>query len=230
MIHQDAKAAYQSGVEVFALMFIRWMDTNRWSHPTITALARAALGGLTWLHSSQISGFRHAKLLSPGPRTFKAIEILNKALWEYKQTGKLIPGTKSSNHYTEPYVITENGVPPDYGWFVEVFIGDRVPTDLDLSKSYFTEEEATNFSKRFAKLVRKLMVMQDLDPIDDLQTIIRTHYPAGDATRVAKLEEILWSREIWGAEELKVELPALVSMTAALEGPASEELLVESLK
>ena len=79
-----ARAKYDQGVRNFALLFTRWMDLNGWSHPVMVALAKSALDGTSWLHSSQISGLRHGKLVSPGPRTFKAIQVLNYYLWLYK--------------------------------------------------------------------------------------------------------------------------------------------------
>ena len=57
---------YEKGLHTFSILFTRWMDSNDWSHPIMVSLAKGAMGGTGWLHSSQISGLRHAKLRSPG--------------------------------------------------------------------------------------------------------------------------------------------------------------------
>ena len=221
-----AQAKYEQGIKNFALLFTRWMDLNGWSHPVMVALAKSALDGTSWLHSSQISGLRHGKLLSPGPRTFKAIQLLNYYLWLYKEEKKLIPNTTSSNNYQEPYVITEDGKAPDLGWWMEVFVGDRLPTDLDLNEHSFTPDSATEFSKSYGKLIRKLMVLNDYDPISDFDTVIRTHYPAKDAERVQTLTDLLYNEAHWNPEQLVNELPALVTLSAALDGPKGDKDLL----
>ena len=59
---------FDTGTQNFARLFTKWMDTNGWSHPIMVSLATACLelpDGKGWLHSSQISGLRHAPLLHP---------------------------------------------------------------------------------------------------------------------------------------------------------------------
>ena len=224
-----ARDKYDQGVRNFALLFTRWMDLNGWSHPVMVALAKSALHGTSWLHSSQISGMRHGKLVSPGPRTFKAIQVLNYHLWRYREEKTLIPNTDSSNNYQDPYVITENGKPPELGWWMEVFVGDRLPTDLDLNQHSFTPESAAEFSMAYGKLIRKLMVLNDYNPICDFDTVVREHYPAKDHERVEKVTKILFNQARWSSEELVNEIPALVTMSAALDGPSTDEALMEEL-
>jgi len=90
---------FERGVLDFSFLFTKWMDTNAWSHPVMVQLAAGCLqlpGGKGWLHSSQISGLRHGKLLSPGPRTFMAIERLNFYLHRYATEKLLLPGSTSA--------------------------------------------------------------------------------------------------------------------------------------
>ena len=223
------RESYEAGIRVFALLFTRFMDLNGWSHPVMVSLARAALDDVSWLHSSQISGLRHGKLISPGPRTFLAIQVLNEALFRYKHEQRLIPNTTSSNNYQDPYVITENGEAPGLGWFMEVFTGQRVPSDIDVNQHSFTESDAEEISIRFGKLIRKLMVLNDYDPISDFDLVASHHYPAKDAERVAKLLDVLWNKDMWKPEELLNELPAITSMSAALSGPTTEDELLDHL-
>lgn len=196
----------------------------------MVSLAKGCLHGVSWLHSSQISGLRHAKLLSPGPRTFVAITELNRALWYYKFEKKLLPGSTKSNQYQDPFVITENDRPPELGWWMEVFCGIRLPSDIDLDQHSFTPEAAEVISTGYGKLIRKLMVLNDLDPISDFDTVVRKHYPAKDAERVTKVTEILWNKTTWTPEELVMELPALVTLSTALEGPDTDDALLSKLQ
>lgn len=220
------------GVRNFSLLFTRWMDTNGWSHPVMVNLAACCLelpGNKGWLHSSQISGLRHGKLLSPGPRTFMAIERLNYYVHRYATTKKLLPGTSSSNFYADPFVITENGAPPPLGWWVEVFCGARVPTDIDIATRFFTEAQAEGISMNWGRLVRRLLMGQGLDIVDDLDRVIRSHYPVREPERVARLLDVIHGRVQWTPEQLLMELPAVSALTAAIGGPEDEQKLLALL-
>lgn len=37
---------FLEGVNTFALLFTRWMDTNEWSYPVMTSLAKALLNSV----------------------------------------------------------------------------------------------------------------------------------------------------------------------------------------
>ena len=220
---------YEDGIRTFALLFTRFMDLNGWSHPVLVQLAKNAMEGTSWLHSSQISGLKHGKLLSPGPRTFKAIQVLNEALHRYVMEQKLIPGTSSSNHYKDPWVILEDGSPPSLGWFMEVFAGDRVPQDIDLGEGVYTETKAEEISISYGKLIRKLMVLQDYDPVLDQAKMVRENYPNKDSDRVERLLEVLRADNTWEPEELQNEIPAMVTLSKNLEGPDDEKALLDKL-
>lgn len=220
---------YEEGIKTFALLFTRFMDLNGWSHPVLVQLAKCAMEGTSWLHSSQISGLRHGKLLSPGPRTFIAIQVLNAALYYYKQDKKLVPGTTSSNHYQDPWVILENGNPPTLGWFMEVFAGERVPQDIDLGEGVFTPVKAEEISISYGKLIRKLMVLNDFDPVLDSTEVVRKFYPAKDSERVERILDVLRAENTWEPEELQNEIPALVTFSKGLQGPEDEKALLEKL-
>jgi hypothetical protein len=221
--------SYNNGVHTFAKLFTRWMDTNEWSHPVMTHLARGALGGTAWLHSSQISGLRHGKLLSPGPRTFLAIAELNRYLHLYVTEKKLIPGTTSSNHYTNGYCIIEDRIPPTSGWWFEVFCGQRVPKDIDLSASFYTEDDATTISRSWAKTFRRLISVEGYDIYEDMDKVLRLYYPAKDVDRLDLITRVARSETVWTPEQLVNEIPALTKLIGALGGPATEEELINEL-
>lgn len=220
---------YGNGAKTFAKLFTRFMDTNEWSHPVMTMLARSALGGTSWLHSSQISGLRHAKLVSPGPRTFLAIAELNRCLYLYLTENELIPGTASNEYYVNGYCVLENGVPPSPGWWFEVFCGVRVPKDIDLSSSYYSEEEAAAISKSWAKRFRRLVSLEGYDVYEDLDKLLRLHYPAKDVDRLNLIERVIKAEAVWTAEEFINEKPALLKLSAALGGPQTEEELMKEI-
>ena len=226
----DHRAQFERGVQTFSLLFVRWMDTNGWSHPTMVALAKASMDGVGWLHSSQISGLRHGKLLSPGPRTFIAIERLNYYVHRYSTTKRLIPNTDSSNLYSEAFAITENGKPPSLGWWAEVFCGQREPTDIDLKQNYISERQADEMSNSWGSMIRKLFRDKDLDLIVELDRVLREHYPARDASRLNRIRAVIQARESWTADEFTAELPAISALTADLGGPQSEDELLNLLR
>ena len=226
----DHRAQFAQGVQTFSLLFTRWMDINGWSHPTMVALAKASMDGVGWLHSSQISGLRHAKLLSPGPRTFIAIERLNYYVHRYSTTKRLIPNTDSSNLYSEAFAITENGKPPSLGWWSEVFCGQREPTDIDLKQNYISERQADEMSSSWGSMIRKLFRDRDLDLIVELDHVLREHYPARDAARLNRIRAVIQARESWTADEFTTELPAISTLTAHLGGPETEDELLSLLR
>jgi len=217
---------FEQGNQTFGLLFTRWMDTNRWSHPVMVLLAKACLDNVGWLHSSQISGLRHVKLASPGPRTFIAIERLNYYVHRYATTKTLLPNTSSSNFYTEAYAITENGAPPPLGWWVEVFCGQRIPQDVDLHQKFFNDEQAEAFSLRWAYLIRRLMMQQGVDVIMELENVVRASYAPRDAERVKQLIAVIQNRGVWTASQLTNELPAITSLTAEMGGPSTDQALL----
>ena len=226
----DHRATFTLGVKTFSILFCRWMDTNEWSHPTMTSLAKACLDGVGWLHSSQISGLRHGRLESPGPRTFVAIERLNYYVHRYATTKQLLPNTQSSNAYQNAYPITEDGEPPPLGWWVEVFCGVRIPSDIDLRQAYFTDIQASNFSRSWGRIIRRLMAAQGIDLITDLERTVREHYPARDAERVDLLLDVIRDRKLWTPDQLALELPALTTFTGEMGGPNSEEILLKEIQ
>ena len=230
MLFRSHPATFARGTQTFSLLFTRWMDTNGWSHPVMVSLAKACMGDVGWLHSSQISALRHNKITSPGPRTFIAIERLNYYVHRYATTKKLLPNTSSSNFYAEAFAITEDGKPPELGWWVEVFCGVRTPKDIDLRQAYFTEREAVEMSERWGALVRRLLRERDIDLITDLDGVLRKHYPARDVERLKVLQEVITARATWNSDQLVNELPAIAALTAEIGGPATEDELVQDLK
>jgi len=224
-----AVTQYESGVALFSRLFTRLMDSNGFSHPTTVLLAKAALGGAGWLHSSSINGLRKGSLMNPGPRTFVAVQALNEALWRYESKKILIPGTTSSNLYQDARAITEDGVAPDLGWWFEIFAGIRQPKDPSLLGPAISSRKAEEYSAAWGALMRALFMRAGIDLIVEHSRLISQSYPSGDTERVRKCQQVLFGHAVWSAEEFLNELPALTSFSKALGGPASEEDLLEEL-
>lgn len=212
----------KDGIKTFAALFSRLMDLNEFSHPTMVKLTTACMGDVSWLHSSQISGLRHGKLVSPGPRTFVAIQQLNFYLHRYITEKKLLPGTTSSNDYNNAFSITEDGEPPSVGWWVEIFCGLRKPKDIDLYARKLTDSQAEKQSLQWAKSMRQLMISNGIDIISDLDKVLRENYPARDVKRLSKIKNVLIKGETWTPLEFELELPAITAFSAALGGPDTE--------
>lgn len=230
---ENSRSKFERGKHTFSLLFTRWMDTNGWSHPVMVNLATSCLqlpDKKGWLHSSQISGLRHAALSSPGPRTFIAIERLNYYLHRYYTEKLLLPGTSSSNFYAKAYSITEDGLPPGVGWWVEVFCGDRIPKDIELRDQFFTDEQADKLSASWGSMIRRLMIQQGYDIITELDGLVRKHYTSKEPERVEQLLAVIQNRTTWTADELARELPAISSLTTEMGGPADEQALIAQLR
>lgn len=227
----SAIASYDQGAHLFARMFTRWMDGNGWSHPVITKLARAAMGGSQgWLHSSQVASLRNANTRNPGPRTFVAIERLNYYLWRYQTSKTLIPTTSSSNDYNHAVPITEGGLPPNVGWFVEVFCGCRIPEDFDLTLVKIPPDQAQLISKRIGRMLRNQMVHQDLDLVEDLGGVLYAHYPTQERASLDRVRALAFGDHPLEASELETELPNLAVLLSALGHTTTEDELLTSLR
>ncbi|MFZ8904046.1 MAG: hypothetical protein ACO20I_08930 [bacterium] len=166
----ELETAMDTGAIGFSRWFSRVMDHNGWSHPQLVSLCKRCTGDKAWLHSSQIAGLRQARLKSPGPRSFVALEYLFRAIHEYQKGGftesGVTFGQMSGLVEKAEIMADENGNPATLGYLMEVFTGLReVP--VDLSKSDFSDNQAVTLSTNAGRLVRKLMAMNELDPITD---------------------------------------------------------------
>lgn len=220
---------YNAGIQTFRRLFIHWMDRNQWSHPVMIRLIACSLEGATWLHSSQISAIRAGTLVNPGPRSFIAIAVLNQALHRYRTSKRLLPGTTTDLDYLQAYAIVQDGEAPGPEWWFGVFTGFIEPHDIPFDVPFVSDAKASDFSHRYARLVRKLLATEGFDIFSDLDKAIYRLYPAGDAARVGKLRDVLLNKAVWSAREAEVELTALTGMTANLGGPQSPEELLEEV-
>jgi hypothetical protein len=186
----------------FSRWFTRVMDANAWSHPTLVALCKRTTGEQAFLHSSQIAGLRSARLKSPGPRSFAALEYLWKGIDDYQRNGS-VNGVTFGNlsPFVERAEIMRDpeGTPATLGYMVEVFTGLQ-PVPIDLTTTNFTENQARIISDNAGRLVRRMMAQAHWDLIDDIHRIT-SKFSKDEETR-SVMREIIVGQAVWTADEL----------------------------
>lgn len=193
----------------FSRWFTRVMDSNGWSHPTLVALCKSTTGDQAFLHSSQIAGLRSARLKSPGPRSFAALEYLWRAIDDYQRNGSANGVTFGSlATFVEKAEIMRDpdGQPASLGYMVEVFTG-LLPVPIDLNTVEFTENQARIISDNAGRLVRRMMAQANWDLIDDIQKI--TDKFSTDRETRDVMKDIIVGQAAWTPDELNDRLSDL---------------------
>jgi hypothetical protein len=168
----ELEEAMDQGAISFSRWFCRVMDSNGWSHPTLVGLCKYVTGDKAFLHSSQIAGLRAARLKSPGPRSFVALEYLWSAIDDYQNSrssgitfGNLAPLVERAEIMRDP-----EGRPASLGYMVEVFTGLQ-PVPIDLSAVDFNENQARIISDNAGRIIRRMMVQESWDLVDDIHRV-----------------------------------------------------------
>jgi hypothetical protein len=196
------------GAISFSRWFSRVMDGNGWSHPTLVGLCKHVTGDKAFLHSSQIAGLRAARLKSPGPRSFVALEYLWRAIDDYQKGkgaeitfGNLAPLVEKAEIMRDP-----EGNPASLGYMVEVFTG-LVPVPIDLNVVDFNENQAKIISDNAGRLIRRMMVQARWDLIDDLHRVVDKY--STDPEVRAEMREVIVGQAVWAPEDLQARLTDL---------------------
>jgi len=209
----ELEECMETGKLNFSRWFTRVMDNNGWSHPTLVALTKACTGSQAFLHSSQIAGLRAARLKSPGPRAFAALEYLWLRIDEYQKVGKASDGVTfgSLTAFVQDAEIMRDpqGNPATLGFMIEVFAGlIEVPIDLNIIE--FSETHAKLISENAGRLIRRMMVQERWDLIDDIHRI--TSKWSADPEVRTKAQAIIVGQSVWFAEELNDRLREMSKM------------------
>ena len=223
----DYDLKFENGVLHFQTVFKFFMDRNNFSHPGMANLAKLNLCGASWLHSSQISGLRHAKLKSPGPKVFAAIAHLNAALHDYKEHKRLIPGTGSSHGYHEPFVILlDDGSVPTPGWWYSLFIGDVTCETIDFSVPTIDLSDASNISRRTYKYIKSLADASNRDLLDVFSSYLHEQdiNEGSDTGRI--LDKFISSGTI-APTDLAANFKFIAGICGKLGGPATSSALLD---
>ena len=204
-------AELEAVMDVGQISFSRWfswfMDTNGYSHPQLVAICKVCTGGKAWMHSSTINNLRKAKTRNPGPRAFVALEYCNRAI-DAAQKGEFITnfGTLTPLIMTATIMRDEQGNPATAGYMIEVFTGLR-PVPVDLPAVVITPDDAEILSKKAARLIRKLMVVADLDPVEDAEAI-GGKFPGSPQQKQVAIE-LIKGNATWSPEEVEEQIGKL---------------------
>lgn len=212
---RPARTELEEVLDQGAISFSRWfsrvMDGNGWSHPTLVGLCKHVTGDKAFLHSSQIAGLRAARLKSPGPRSFVALEYLWRAIDDYQKGkstgitfGNLAPLVEKAEIMRDP-----EGNPASLGYMVEVFTG-LVPVPIDLTVIEFNENQAKIISDNAGRLIRRMMVQENWDLVDDIHRV--TSNFSRDPAQQDELRRIIKGEGTWTPEELNDRLVLLSKM------------------
>lgn len=200
----DLENRMETGAIAFSRYLKRIVDANSWSHPQMVALCKLCTDQKAWLHNSQIAGLLKARLKSPGPRSFVALEFLFRAIDAHQKGDPETCEVKFGNlaHLVEHAQIMrdENGNPASMGYLMEVFSGLReVP--IDISSLSFTEKQAIQVSEQAGRLIRRLMAVDDLDPIADAEKVSMAF--GGSREDRLKCAAIIKGTEQWTPDEIE---------------------------
>ena len=229
----DIAERFEQGAVTYSRWFRKMMKANEWSHPRFVKLAQTATGGISWVHSSQIASLREGKLKSPGPRSFAALVYLFNAIDEYQRgiKGKDAPDWSGQEDFIKNAVVMrdDEGRPASIGYHFEVFCGWRMPPAQDAERN-FTDEQAAYASDNAAKHVRRLMIAERMDVIDDMPKLQR-HFSL-DKPEQDKFKDVVLGQAHWTNDELDDAVIGLRNMLSKVfkQSWKSEELLSNLLK
>lgn len=229
----DIVERFEQGAVTYAQMFFRLMEDNDWTHPRLVKLAQTATGGVSCLHSSQIASLRKGLLKSPGPRSFAALVFLFDAIDKYQRGIE----TKDSPDWTgqeefikdKRVIRDEEGRVASIGWHFEVFCGWRMPPAKATERN-FSEEQAAEISANAAKHVRRRMIADRLDLIDDMPKLQR-HFSL-DKEEQALFRDVILGQAHWHNEQIDESMVRMRNMLSKVfkEEWKPEELLQELMK
>ena len=123
----------------------------------------------------------------------------------------------------------DDGNPASIGFHFEVFCGWRMPPAKAATRDY-TEEQAALISENAGKHVRRLLIAERMDVIDDMKRLKQAF--SNDKGDQEKFESVILSQAVWGNEELEHSVTCLSHMLSKVfkDSRKSEELMNDLLK
>jgi len=133
-----------------------------------------------------------------------ALEYCNRAI-DAAQRGQFITnfGTLTPLIMNATLMRDEQGNPATAGYMIEVFTGLR-PVPVDLTKVTISPSDAEVISQKAARLIRKLMVVADLDPVEDAE-VVGGKFP-GNPQQKQVAVELIKGNATWNADELEEQI------------------------
>ena len=101
---------------------------------------------------------------------------------------------------------------------------------MELSGIFIPADKVSDYSRALGRMLRDLMIENDLDVIDDLSKTLYRYYPTREANRTEALAALILGKGTYTQEDFLLELPGLTQLSAALKGPTTEDELLEVLK
>ena len=198
---EELESCKESGIIGFGRWFAWFMDVNHFSHPQLVALCKLCTGDKALLHSSTIAGYRAQRIKNPGPLAFVALEYVCRAIDAYQRNEPIIRFGRLA-HLIEGASIMrdEIGNPVTAGYLTEIFLGLR-PVPMDLSKPVVSAKDAITISGRAGRLVRKLMAVQEMDPLEDADEM-GGHFP-GNPHQKKLFAELIKGQASWSPDEIE---------------------------
>lgn len=201
-----APVSTEKGRQCFAVMFSRWIDSNEWTYNQLCQFARSIIGD-SWMHPSQVSGLRQAKLEGPNPKVFAAIWEVNQALVRWEKEEVRPSGGVPAEYYENPIVWTNDaGEPLNIHELITMFLGYWEPAAY--KPLLIPTEDAERVSRALGRLIRITMSTQGEDIIEGWENWVRCYAPL-DVVRRTKLQKVVVGLEFYSPEELAIELPVI---------------------
>lgn len=225
----ELEGIMEGGQISWSRWFSWFMDINGYSHPQLVALCKVCTGGHAWMHSSTIANMRNARTKNPGPRAFAALEYCLRDI-DAAQKGEFITnfGALTPLIIEATLMRDEAGNPATAGYMIEVFLGLR-PIPIDLSVTIITPTDAESISAKAARLIRKLMAVSDLDPVDDAEEV-GGKFPGNPQQKQVAID-LIKGQATWSPDEIEEQVGKLskfCSLQFAYERTPQE--LLEELK
>ena len=226
---EQLETVMEGGQISWARWFSWFMDINGYSHPQLVAICKVCTGGHAWMHSSTIANMRNARTKNPGPRAFAALEYCLRDI-DAAQRGEFITNFGSLTHLIQTATLMrdEEGNPATAGYMIEVFLGLR-PIPIDLSVVVFSPTDAELISGKAARLIRKLMVGCDLDPLDDAIDL-GGKFPGNPQQKQVAIE-LIKGQATWSPDEIEEQVGKLSKFCSLHFGyERTPQELLEELK
>jgi hypothetical protein len=220
-----ATERHTQGREHLATVLNWWLLRCGFTHAQVTALAAWVCGDHTWLQGSQLSHLRNGRMRTPQLKLMEGLAAVNQAVALWQLEGK----KACLKRWGPPPAEAPSPELMDAATFLwHPQGGEQQPLVFhdfcDLFVGYLTllYVDAGSVSPSQARLISE-RIGQELDRWIAAQGGIRAGlaklisiYPADDAARVAKLQNVILGLDSYTAAELDLEMLALAELFAEL--------------
>lgn len=212
------------GREHTAAVINWWLGRNGFSHLQAQQLAAWVFGDETWLQTSQLSHLRNGRMRAPQLKLFEGIAGMNAAIAGWRQDGqkacvrrwgpapKAMPDAVAMDAATFLWFPGEEDRPLIFHDFADLFVGYLQLPYVDGSS--ISPGQSRMISERVGEELDRWMHAQGGIRVG-LSALIRA-YPVDDASRVAKLQQVIFGSDTYSAEELEEEAMALSQLFTEL--------------